>query len=366
MPPPLVCPKNIFNLWIPSPFESQPITKDDKDFNLSAVQAFTSHIETLCNHDKKTYDYVSSWIAHSIQKPAEKVGVALNFISDEGVGKNIFTNTLVELYGGISKKAESSQPERDIWGSFNEMLVDAYLIILNETDKRNTFGSEGKIKALITDETLPINIKGKSGFTMNSYHRIIQNTNNEDPVNTHKGDRRNVIIRCSDENKGDAEYFKNLVDKLKEPNALRSIYWCFKMTDIKDFRIGQKIITQYHSEIVKHNMNPLELFMQWFVENNTGVVQLSSPGLLEKFNEWRRAHGFKFGENMNALSLVKKISLTLKIPAEYMAIKKTKQMNYRLFDTDRIGEFLKMDFTEDDTGSVGETDEETVEIEEDN
>lgn len=340
VPPPLVCPENVYNLWVPSPFEAEPITKEDPEFNMEAVSAFASHVKTLCGNNIETYKYVCSWIAHSIQKPAEKIGVALNFISAEGVGKNIFTDTLVNLYGGTSKKLETSQPERDVWGNFNDLMADAFLVILSETDKRNSSGHDGKIKQVITDETITINPKGKTPFTMNSYHRYIQLTNNTDPVQTSKGDRRNVIIRCSDENKGNADYFKNIVDLFKSPNALRSIYWCFKTMDITDFRVGEKIITEYHNEINAHNENPLVLFMTWFVENNTGIVELSSVELLAMFNNWRHSCGFKFGEGMNVLSLIKKLKLDLKIPEDCMVVHKSMYSNTRLFDTDKIGQFF--------------------------
>ncbi len=352
VPPPLLCPSNVYNLWIPSPFETQPITKDDPDFHMEAVSAFATHVKTLCGNNMETYKYVCEWIAHSIQKPAEKVGVALNFISEQGVGKNIFTDVLVALYGGNSKKLETSQPERDVWGSFNDLMADAFLVVLSETDKRNSSGHDGKIKNVITDETLTINPKGKTPFTMNSYHRYIQLTNNTDPVQTSKGDRRNVIIRCSDQNKGDSDYFKRITELFKSPNALRSIYWCFKLMDISAFHIGHKIITEYHEEIIGHNENPLLLFMKWFVENHYGIVELSPVELLAKFTDWKTSNRFKFGENMNTLSLLKKLKLELRIPEECMEIHKTMYSNTRFFDTKRLAQFLGMDYL--GQGSVDE------------
>jgi hypothetical protein len=346
IPPPLVCPDNMYNIWIPSPYESQPITNEDPDFNLQAIETFAHHLKTLCNNNEETFVYVCNWIAHSIQKPGEKIGISLNFISEEGVGKNIFTNALVDLYGGNSKKLETANPERDIWGSFNELMADAYLVILSETDKRNAMGHDGKIKQAITDETITINPKGKSAFTLNSYHRFIQLTNNKDPVNTSKSDRRNVIIRCSDENKGNFDYFKMLTDTLKTPNAMRSIYWSFKTMDISSFRIGEIIQTEYHQEIIQHNVNPIELFINWFIQNHSGIVQLSSVELLAKFTDWKTETRFKFGENINALSLIKKLKLELKIPEECMIAVKGRLCNYRLYDTDKLSQFFGIETEE--------------------
>lgn len=334
IPPPLICPSNIFNLWKSSPYESQPISEDHPDFNKSAVETFANHIRTLCSNNDETSIYVCNWIAHSIQKPAEKFGVALNFISNQGVGKNIFTDILTELYGGSSKKVETTQPERDIWGNFNDLLINGYLVILSETDKRNSHGADGKIKGIIVDKTVTINPKGKTPFPMNSYHRIIQLTNDKDPVVTSDDDRRNVIIRCSDENKGNTAYFENLLSKMKEPNAMRSIYWSFKSMDISDFKVGQRIETEYHREVISHNKNPLVLFMEWFVQEHIyePTVELKSNELLALFTNWRVQFKFKFGESINALSLLKKLKLDLQVPEELMAVRKGMYGNSRVFD----------------------------------
>ena len=339
IPPPLVCPSGVFNLWIPSPYEDQEIRHDDPDFDLDAIKIFTEHIEILSGRNEETFKYIINWVAHSIQRPAEKIGVVLNFISDEGVGKNIFTNVLGKLYGGGSKKLETAHPERDVWGPFNELLTDAFLVVLSETDKRNSAGHDGKIKAFVTDATITINPKGKTGFTTDSYHRCILNTNNADPTPTSKGDRRNVIIRCSDEKKGDTKYFEDLLEALRGPNALRSIYWTFKTLDIAGFGVGSKIKTEYHAELIGHNMNPLELFMRWIVETNTGVINLSSTDLLGRFVSWKEMTRFKFGENMNVLSLVKQLSLQLKLPKDAFYCDRTADSRMRVIDTVKLASF---------------------------
>lgn len=334
IPPPLKCPDNIFNTWIDSLYESQEIQDDDPEFDLDAVTLFTHHLELLSGNNREAFEYVINWVAQSIQRPAEKMGVALNFISDQGVGKNIFTDILAKLYGG--KKLETAQPERDVWGPFNELLLDSYLIVLSETDKRNSIGHDGKIKAIITDDIVTVNPKGKKGFALNSYHRIIQNTNNEDPTTTSKSDRRNVIIRCSDEMKGNTEYFTTLLNAMQRPMALRSIYWTLKRLDISEFKKGYKIETQYHTDLMEHNENPLDLFMKWIVENNTGVLKLKPVELMQMFLQWKEETRFKFGENMNVLSLVKKISLQLKLPEGAFESSHTRMGNVRTIDTEKL------------------------------
>jgi hypothetical protein len=344
IPPPLVCPPNIFNLWTPSPYESQPITKDDPDFDMTAMRIFAQHIKTLCGNDLEVYQYVCGWIAHSIQKPAEKFGVALNFISAQGIGKNIFTDTLGQLYGGKSKVLDTAQPERDVWGDYSELMINAYVVVLSEVGKQNFHGTDGRVKKLITDTTVPINPKGKTKFIMNSYHRYILLTNDIDPVVTSEGDRRNVIIRCSDENKGDTEYFTTLIETLRRPHALRSIYWSFRTMDIHEMRVGDLISTSYHKDIISYNENPLRTFILWFIDKYTDdeVIELSAAQLMSDFTLWKHDHRFKFGDHMNSSSLVKKMRMELLIPEEHMSLRKSKYHNVRMYNITALKRMFKV------------------------
>ena len=84
-------------------------------------------------------------------------------------------------------------------GDFNGRMANTFLINLNELSKKETTDSEGKIKALITDPKITINNKGIAQYDINSFHRFIITTNKEEPINTGRDDRRNLIIRSSDE-----------------------------------------------------------------------------------------------------------------------------------------------------------------------
>ncbi len=65
--------------------------------------------------------------------------------------------------------------------------------------KKETVECEGKIKGLITDPKLTINNKGVNQYDIMSFHRFLITTNNSEPINTSHDDRRNLIIRSSDE-----------------------------------------------------------------------------------------------------------------------------------------------------------------------
>jgi hypothetical protein len=202
-------------------------------------------------------------------------------------------------------------------------MVNAYLVVLNETDKRNSKDAEGKKKQLITDCAeggYMINPKGKGQFPVCSFHRVLQSTNTTDPVNTHAKDRRNVIIRCSDEKIGDTAYFTELTDALARPNALRSIYWSFRGADISNWNFRNRPITDYHKIIVEGSRNPLDMFMESFTfkyaNADGGEKILYGAEMLQEFRNWKEQGGYSFGEKMSDSALIKKIQLELKLPAD--------------------------------------------------
>ena len=317
-PPPLVCPPKVFNLWKPSPYEDQPFTgMDDPEIDHDAVEKFINHIDILCGRKEEQTNWLLSWFAHSIQKPCEKPEHALNLIGNQGTGKSTILNTFSKLYGE-GKTLETQSPERECWGSFNSAMTNAYLVILSETDKRNSFGADGKIKGLITDYPLWINPKGKDQFLINSYHRIVQLTNSADPTKTSKDDRRNWILRCSDELKGNAEYFIQLNSALARPNALRSIYWSFKIFDISNWNFRNVPRTKYHDTIIEHSKNPMCIFLEAFILQriNKDTCVMSGKELLKEFRLWREATGYKFEDNMNEGVLLKKIKTECDLPDE--------------------------------------------------
>jgi hypothetical protein len=190
------CPENIFNLWRPFAMEllTEPYTHKQPELNF-----ILNHIKILCNHDENVYDYFIKWIAQMIQYPHIKT-IMPTFISGEGAGKGTLFKLFEKMLGN-EKVFETTNPSRDVWGDFNGMMCNCSLVNLNELSKKDTMEAEGKIKGLITDNTFAINQKGIPQYKIKSYHRFITTTNKEEPINSTNGDRRNLIIRSSDEKK---------------------------------------------------------------------------------------------------------------------------------------------------------------------
>ena len=295
------CPENIFNLWRPFAIEllTKPYTRKQIELNF-----ILNHIKILCNHDENVYDYFIKWIAQMIQYPHIKT-IMPTFISGEGAGKGTLFKLFEKMLGN-EKVFETTNPSRDVWGDFNGMMCNCFLVNLNELSKKDTIEAEGKIKGLITDNTLAINQKGIPQYKIKSYHRFITTTNKEEPINSTNGDRRNLIIRSSDEKKGDYLYFEMIHKYLEDNDVIRTCYDYFKgiegMDKFKDISIPQ---TEYQTNLKELSKSPIEQWLDSFTREHsndiTECIELLGTDIYELFKLWCNKNGITY--DVNALKL---------------------------------------------------------------
>ena len=259
-PPPLVCPENVYNLW--QPFDIELFT-DPYEKNQEGLDFILNHIRILGGNDDVVYSYIVKWIAQMIQYPAVKT-VVLVFISKQGAGKGILLK-LFRLMLGVCKVFETTSPSRDVWGDFNGMMGNSFLVNLNKMSKKKMGDCEGRFKALATDPTLTINNKGVNQFKVQSHHRFIITTNNLNPIKTTDDDRRTIIIRSSDEKIGDKEYFNKINEYLDNINDVRTCYDYFKnISGMKNFGSLPKPQTEYQNNLKQLSRSPVEMWLEDF------------------------------------------------------------------------------------------------------
>ena len=291
------CPDNIFNLWCPFDMEllTEPYTTKTYELNF-----ILNHIKILCGHDENVYDYFIKWIAQMIQYPHIK-SIMPTFISKEGAGKGTMFK-LFEKMLGSKKIFETTNPSRDVWGDFNSVMCNCFLVNLNELSKKDTMEAEGRIKSLITDYSLVINQKGLPQYKIKSYHRFIATTNNEEPITSTNGDRRNLIIRSSDEKKGDVNYFSTIHNYLEDINVVKTCYEYFKSIEGMDnFHRIPLPQTKHQTNLKELSKSPIELWLESFtrehLDDKQQTIELFSSEVYELFTQWCDDNGIKYSVN---------------------------------------------------------------------
>jgi len=158
------------------------------------------HIRYLTDNGDATkddcYEYILNWLASIFQDPENKPQTAIVLRSvAKGVGKNDFTYLLSRMVGNEYYN-QSDNPERDLFGGFNDLFDKKILLNLDEGDKKSTQRFYEELKAKITNDTSNIRKKFKS---VNSNVRLYANfifTTNNDGVHIDVESRRFQLMEC--------------------------------------------------------------------------------------------------------------------------------------------------------------------------
>jgi hypothetical protein len=299
-PNPDKCPDNVFNLW--RPFAMEVLTSP-YETHTEGLNMMLKHIMVLCNNEKEVFDYFIGWIAMMIQKPEVKT-TCITLISKEGAGKG----TLMQLFAkmlGESKILETKTPSRDVWGQFNGIMADAFLVNLNEMEYKETQNAEGQIKALITDTQMTISKKGTNQFSINSYHHFIITTNKENPIATTKDDRRKLIIRSSDEFIGNREYFNKMYALLENVEFIRTCYAYFKDYDLSGYEYKDIPKTEHQEDLKELSVSAPEQWLESFTRDNRNEESVERLGrvVFNLFMGWCGENNIKYDTTPQKLGI---------------------------------------------------------------
>lgn len=344
-PDPSKCPNNIFNTWRPFAME---LVKDYTP-NPEALAMIRNHIKILCNNDEDVALYLECWIAQMLQYPDVKSNCP-TLISKQGAGKGTLLK-LLAAFIGEDKYVETRTPSRDVWGNFNGRMANTFLVNLDELSRKESLECEGEIKGLITNPRMTINEKGVKQYGIISYHRFIGTTNNEDPLKTEKDDRRNWIVRSSDELIGNVAYFNKINEYLDDVDALKTCYEYFKSIPyMDDFKQIKMPVTEHQEGMKETSVSPLENWLKSFVIENFYEQEkdITNKEQYELFNHWCKKCGLEF--KMNAIQFGVRLT-RLKIPGIEFG-RHTKYGDTRLFKISLLKDHFKMNdlVIEDETG----------------
>lgn len=198
-----------YNCWTgyKHPIKESNLKEDDS--------LFFRLLKKIC-HDDINYEYVKQWIAHIIQKPYLKTGIAIVLFSKKkGVGKNCIIDGIKKLLEGYTAKIESIE---DITKNFNSHLVNKLFIQGDEICAKAKNVAD-KLKEVITRTKQNLEKKKVDAIEVDDYTNWIFSTNNYDAFYIEKDDRRMNMVHCTEEKfKDSIEFYEEIndVDKITE------------------------------------------------------------------------------------------------------------------------------------------------------
>ena len=161
-------------------------------------------LQVICAGDATIYAYIRLYFAHMIQRPWERPEVAIVFRGGQGTGKNTFVDTMGALVANHFRQVNSMD---QITGRFNGHMQHVILLHANEATWGGNKSDKGKLKAMITDATVPVEMKGLDIVDIDNYLRLMISSNEDWPVPIDVDDRRFLVLDVSPIHKQDQAYF---------------------------------------------------------------------------------------------------------------------------------------------------------------
>lgn len=290
LPPPIKVRPSTFNLW--KGFRVQKINVHvPKEERAELLAPIYKHLAVVCNNDEQSIKYFRKWIAHLIQKPAEKNGIAICFRSEEGTGKgSLVCDFLGKLIIGEEYYWESSDCVNDLFGKHSVAFHRRLLVNIDEPKVGDLRQNSDRFKSLITSNRQRLEDKGKTIRQVFTCERYIITTNNEDVLKLSTNARRFVVIQCSDELIGNTDYFDNLHQYIQRPDVQKAFYDDMLEEDISGFDWKrERPVTEAYTQNMDTCVSPHVRFMAGFVKRYEACkvpeVNVSGKELFKDFNK---------------------------------------------------------------------------------
>ena len=175
-----------------------------------------NHIKVvICNNDDEKYNYIIKWFACIFQQITVKNGTLPIIYGAQGSGKSFLIEVFADLIGYF---ALSNVDDLDkVFGKFNGLIGRNLLICINETpESTEKFKYLNKIKSKLTEVETVMETKGVDQISIKSWANYILTSNNPNPIQEEKGDRRLIYFETNNQYCGDEEYFNSLCKPIQE------------------------------------------------------------------------------------------------------------------------------------------------------
>jgi hypothetical protein len=282
LPPPLTTPEGIYNTWTGLPVDQMPST--------GSPDLMIRHIEMLFG-EKRISDYVLKWLAQIIQRPAEKTGIGMVWMSEQGTGKGMI---LEQLMGKIlgSYFAHTPDPANDLFGRFGECRNRKLLVNIDDASIYDIKTHMERTKTLIAGERINYEAKGKQPISFLNCSNYIITTQSGCPIKLEASDRRWVVFECDNKLRNDRAHFEALGEWLKSDANVGAFYEYLKGLDIENFNFcDSRPITNAYNEVKMLSADKELLFLASVVQGSK--LMFRSKDLYDSFTSWVRDAGFE-------------------------------------------------------------------------
>jgi len=267
--------KRLGDVWLASPHRRQyegivfaPEKKTPGFYNLwrgfavkpkpGDCSLFLRHIKwIIAKGDDTTFEYLVHWMASVVQFPERREGVSIVLRGKQGTGKGVMCTQFGKLFGSHFFHARTS---KQLTGNFNAHLATSVLVFADEAFWAGDHAAEGALKALITEEQLPIEPKGKDIFYVRNHIHLLVASNHDWLVPAGLEERRFVILDVCEAQMQQTAYFKALTAQMDHGGREALLYHLLYEVDLAGVDLRDSPQTEALRENKFFSMPPPEKF----------------------------------------------------------------------------------------------------------
>lgn len=292
--------------------------------NEDAIPVFNELLDILTNRQEQIKTYILNWLAHLVQKPLERPGVALIFNGLKGAGKDTLGDFLGEYIIGL-KYYQNFSNQAQFFDKHDESKANKFLIKIEELSKKmlDTGLNSEIFKSSITTPILNFNPKGDTAYSLKNTMRIIATSNNSNTVDVGQKERRFVISVVSPEKIGDHEYWCTVRKELFNDAGALAIAQMLLKRDISSFRPQILPENEYLKELQEDTMDSVHKFIEYI---DSG--EYSGSVLYQAYRDYCTTEGIHPYTNTKFSTQLLFLTKNGSIEREVTRIKTKKSNNY--------------------------------------
>ena len=242
---------------------------EPKEGDCTLIMAFL--LDVICDGDVEAFQYLLNWLAHLLQRPEEKPGIAIILLGGQGLGKGTLARILHRIFGDSFILV--NQIDRVV-GHFNGILERSYVLFMDDVSYGDRKQAEAQ-KSLITEPTVTINEKHQPVRQVASFHRFIIAANAEHLKHTDRDDRRDFVLKVSDRHQGDVDFWDALYAELEGDGTAAFMHQLLQR-DISGVNIRQRPITKALRE---QKLLSLDAIGEWWLDRlHAGYIRDPESG----------------------------------------------------------------------------------------
>lgn len=258
----------------------------------------------LCEGNNDNLNFLLHFLAHLIKKPNEKFPFSIIFTGIQGTGKDTLISAIGKLIGSSFTNSESKV--ENFLGTHAEGLVEKLLVAFNESEASKSFGYEGLMKTLISDDKLTVNKKYQLPYQVRQIARLLVFSNKPNPIKFDgvSKDRRFIAFKTTTKySRSKYEDFWGKMYKIMDrPEFAASFYYYLNNIDVDNYkwkRERKKVLTETYRDMVRKQLPPVVDFVIDFLDKYDNKIDCEMSSCEYKIDESQLWNDYKRWQRKN-------------------------------------------------------------------